>query len=121
MIIKTEDVTSAYEDVNTGDIIKSKQGSYTIIHKKRTMGLRVDSKGRSISTCPWCNSNTTLHSEGLKYANEGYCLQQRLTEENQVLLKKDVCMECGREFYIELWITKTLRRNKNDKTRNRKT
>ena len=112
MIKRQSKINSAYEDLIEGDYVTLKNNKWEILFKKRTSGLRVDEKGRSISTCPYCNSNITLHRKSLGLGFGGLCydaIKIKADKNKQLLIKKDICLECGREFAIEFWFTEKVR------------
>ncbi len=95
--------TGGFERVKVGDLMKGKRGEYKLRNKFRI----------SFHKCPSCGSKVTFHSERLKtleaeFQKTGKAYENTFdrsfeSANSQILIKKDLCLKCGKTWACEMF------------------
>jgi len=113
--IDTLNLTSAYDRIPIGGQFWFGAFKFQLIAKYR-VGLIASGQ----STCPYCKSHKTYHSEmsRLKVNENIYRYAQRLENDIVQFNKHDLCLKCGREWVCELFMYKIIDRKPEKKSTN---
>ncbi len=105
-LINEDDIGSAYEELEVGDIVLRKRKVLFFIKKSYYEVLK--KKRISFKKCPKCKSKQTFNGDK-KRIGFVHCLgDSYITIKGKITIKEDFCFKCGNRWITEFWITKPI-------------